>query len=102
MPMTPEREQMLMQQAAQAQQGQQQQNPIAEAEMIRAQAKMQEVQTKAQLDREKMRIDAMAKAEEADRKRDQMDQDLLTDAAKLSGQPVPVGAIQGLQQRPRT
>jgi hypothetical protein len=74
--------------------------------MVRAQAKLMEAQTnsesKAQLEREKMRIDAMAKAEEADRKRDQMDQDLLIEAAKLSGQPVPVGAIQGLQQRPRT
>jgi hypothetical protein len=107
MPMTPEREQMLMQQAAQAQQGQQQgNNPIVDAEMVRAQAKLMEAQTnsesKAQLEREKMRIDAMAKAEEADRKRDQMDQDLLIEAAKLSGQPVPVGAIQDLQQRPRT
>lgn len=102
MPMDPEREQMLLQQAAQAQQGQQQgQNPIAEAEMIRAQAKQMEVQTKAQLDREKMRIDAMAKAEEADRKRDQMDQDLLVEAAKQSGQAVPVGTIQQMQQRPR-
>jgi hypothetical protein len=74
--------------------------------MVRAQAKLMEAQTnsesKAQLEREKMRIDAMAKAEEADRKRDQMDQDLLIEAAKLSGQPVPVGAIQDLQQRPRT
>jgi len=59
------------------------------------------VQTKAQLDREKMRIDAMAKAEEADRKRDQMDQDLLIEAAKQSAQPVPVGTIQQMQQRPR-
>jgi len=102
LPMDPQREQQLLQQAAQAQQGQQQGgNPIAEAEMIRAQAKQVEVQTKAQLDREKMRIDAMAKAEEADRKRDQMDQDLLIEAAKQSAQPVPVGTIQQMQQRPR-
>ena len=69
--------------------------------MIRAQAKQMEVQTKAQLDREKMRIDAMAKAEEADRKRDQMDQDLLVEAAKQAGGNVPVQQIQAMQQRPR-
>lgn len=105
MPMDPEREQMLLQQAAQAQQGQDPGNPLVDAEMVRAQAKLMEAQTnaqsKAELEREKMRIDAMAKAEEADRKRDQMDQDLLIEAAKQSGQAVPVGTIQQMQQRPR-
>jgi hypothetical protein len=105
MPMDPQREQMLLQQAAQAQQGQDPSNPLVDAEMVRAQAKLMEAQTnaqsKAQIEREKMRIDAMAKAEEADRKRDQMDQDLLIEAAKQSGQAVPVGTIQAMQQRPR-
>lgn len=105
MPMDPQREQMLLQQAAQAQQGQDPSNPLVDAEMVRAQAKLMEAQTnaqsKAQIEREKMRIDAMAKAEEADRKRDQMDQDLLIEAAKQSGQAVPVGTIQQMQQRPR-
>lgn len=101
LPMDPQREEMMLQRAAQQQQGQQGGNPIAEAEMIRAQAKQMEVQTKAQLDREKMRIDAMAKAEEADRKRDQMDQDLLIEAAKQAGGNVPVQQIQTMQQRPR-
>jgi len=105
MPMDPQREQMLLQQAAQSQQGQQEGNPLVDAEMVRAQAKLMEAQTnaetKAQLEREKMRIDAMAKAEEADRKRDQMDQDLLIEAAKQSGKTVPVGTIQAMQQRPR-
>ena len=106
MPMDQEREQQLLRQAAQAQQGQQQgSNPLVDAEMVRAQAKLMEAQTnaesKAQIEREKMRIDAMAKAEEADRKRDQMNQDLLIEAAKQSGQAVPVGTIQQMQQRPR-
>lgn len=105
LPMDPQREQVLLQQAAQQQQGQQQSNPLADAEMIRAQAKLMEAktnaETKAQLEREKMRIDAMAKAEEADRKRDQMDQDLLIEAAKQAQRDVPVQQIQQLQNRPR-
>jgi len=101
-PMDPEREQMLTQQAAQAQQGQEQQNPLAEAEMIRAQAQLAESEGGNQIAREKMRIDAMAKAEEADRKRDQMDQDLLVEAAKQSGGPIPVSQIQTLQRQPRS
>jgi hypothetical protein len=84
-PMTPEIEQqmLMMQQAAQAQQAAQgQSDPNAaflQAEQMKAQAKMQSDMMKLQLDQQK----AIA---EDDRKRDQMAQDLLVDAAKIYGQ----------------
>lgn len=87
-PITPEIEQQLLmlqqqqqQQAAMAAQ-QPMQDPnaaILQAEQIKAQAKMN-------TDMMKMQLDAQKAAAEDDRKRDEMAQDLLVDAAKIYGQ----------------
>lgn len=99
-PMDPMIEQQMMQQQ-QAQQGQQQQqDPNAaylQAEQIKAQAKMQTDQLKLQLEAQK----AIA---EDDRKRDEMDQDLLLSAAEIIGKygtAVDVERIKQLQNEPR-
>jgi hypothetical protein len=83
-PITPEIEQqmLMLQQQQQAQMAQGQPDPNAaflQAEQIKAQAKMQS-------DAMKMQLDAQKAAAEDDRKRDQMAQDLLVDAAKIYGQ----------------
>lgn len=101
-PMDPMIEQQMMQQAQQAQQGQQgqQNDPNAaylQAEQIKAQAKMQTDQLKLQLEAQK----AIA---EDDRKRDEMDQDLLVSAAEIIGKygtSVDVERIKQLQNEPR-
>jgi len=99
MPMNPQLEQQMMMQQ-QAQQGQQQQDPNAaylQAEQIKAQAKMQTDQLKLQLEAQK----AIA---EDDRKRDEMDQDLLISAAEIIGKygtAVDVERIKQLQNEPR-
>ena len=97
-PMDPMIEQMMMQQQ-QAQQGQQQDPNAAylQAEQIKAQAKMQTDQLKLQLEAQK----AIA---EDDRKRDEMDQDLLLSAAEIIGKygtAVDVERIKQLQNEPR-
>jgi len=100
MPMNPQLEQQMMQQ--QQAQGQQQQggDPNAaylQAEQIKAQAKMQSDQLKLQLEAQK----AIA---EDDRKRDQMDQDLLIAAAEVIGKygtAVDVERIKQMQNMPR-
>ena len=83
-PITPEIEQqmLMLQQQQQAQMAQGQPDPNAaflQAEQMKAQAKMQS-------DAMKMQLDAQKAAAEDDRKRDQMAQDLLVDAAKIYGQ----------------
>jgi len=82
-PITPEVEQQLlqMQQQAQAQQaqGSDPNQAFLQAEQMKAQAKMQSDMAKLQLEQQKAAMDD-------DRKRDQMDQDLLVDAAKILGQ----------------
>jgi hypothetical protein len=83
-PITPEIEQqmLMLQQQQQAQMAQGQPDPNAaflQAEQMKAQAKMQS-------DTMKMQLDAQKAAAEDDRKRDQMAQDLLVDAAKIYGQ----------------
>jgi len=101
-PMDPMIEQQMMQQQQQAQQGQQgqQNDPNAaylQAEQIKAQAKMQTDQLKLQLEAQK----AIA---EDDRKRDEMDQDLLLSAAEIIGKygtAVDVERIKQLQNEPR-
>jgi hypothetical protein len=99
-PMDPMIEQQMMMQQQQAQQGQQQQDPNAaylQAEQIKAQAKMQTDQLKLQLEAQK----AIA---EDDRKRDEMDQDLLLSAAEIIGKygtAVDVERIKQLQNEPR-
>mgnify|MGYP005989229931 CR=1 FL=1 len=101
-PMDPMIEQQMMMQQQQAQQGQQgqQADPNAaflQAEQIKAQAKMQTDQMKLQLEAQK----AIA---EDDRKRDEMDQDLLLSAAEIIGKygtAVDVERIKQLQNEPR-
>jgi hypothetical protein len=92
-------EQQMMQQQQQAQQGQQNDPNAAylQAEQIKAQAKMQTDQLKLQLEAQK----AIA---EDDRKRDEMDQDLLLSAAEIIGKygtAVDVERIKQLQNEPR-
>jgi hypothetical protein len=102
-PITPEIEmQMLqMQQQQQAQMAQGQQDPNAaflQAEQIKAQAKMNS-------DMMRLQLDAQKAAAEDDRKRDQMAQDLLVDAAKVYGQygtQVDVARIKAEQEKLRT
>ena len=98
MPINPMMEQqMMMQQQAQ---GQQQGDPNAaylQAEQIKAQAKMQSDQLKLQLEAQKAIADD-------DRKRDQMDQDLLIAAAEVIGKygtAVDVERIKQMQNAPR-
>jgi hypothetical protein len=98
-PMDPMIEQQMMQQQQQAQQGQQADPNAAylQAEQIKAQAKMQTDQLKLQLEAQK----AIA---EDDRKRDEMDQDLLLSAAEIIGKygtAVDVERIKQLQNEPR-
>jgi len=100
-PITPEVEQQLlaMQQQAQAQQAQgtDPNQAFLAAEQMKAQSQMQTDMAKLQLEQQKL-------AMEDDRKRDQMDQDLLVDAAKVLGQygtSVDVAAIKAAQQAAR-
>ena len=101
-PITPEIEmQMLqMQQAQQAQmaQGQDPNAAFLQAEQMKAQTKMNS-------DMMKLQLEAQKAAAEDDRKRDQMAQDLLVDAAKVYGQygtAVDVARIQAEQDKLRT
>ena len=100
-PITPEVEQQLLalQQQAQAQQaqGSDPNQAFLAAEQMKAQASMQSDMAKLQLKQQEL-------AMEDDRKRDQMDQDLLVDAAKVLGQygtQVDVAAIKAAQQAAR-
>ena len=100
-PITPEVEQQLlaMQQQAQAQQAQgtDPNQAFLAAEQMKAQANMQSDMAKLQLKQQEL-------AMEDDRKRDQMDQDLLVDAAKVLGQygtQVDVASIKAAQQAAR-
>ena len=98
-PMDPMIEQQMMMQQQQAQQGQQADPNAAylQAEQMKAQAKMQTEQLKLQLAAQK----AIA---EDDRKRDEMDQDLLLSAAEIIGKygtAVDVERIKQLQNAPR-
>jgi hypothetical protein len=100
-PITPEIEQQLlaMQQQAQAQQAQgtDPNQAFLAAEQMKAQSQAQTDMAKLQLEQQKLMMDD-------DRKRDQMDQDLLVDAAKVLGQygtQVDVAAIRAAQQAAR-
>ncbi len=103
-PMDEQREQQLQQQAAQQQQQQQQQPPVDQ----QAQAIIQAEQIKAQANKEvqmlKLQIDAQKAIAQDDRERDKMDQELLTDAAKIYGQyqtTVDVAGVKAAQAQPR-
>jgi hypothetical protein len=100
-PITPEIEQQLLalQQQAQAQQAQgtDPNQAFLAAEQMKAQTQAQTDMAKLQLEQQKLMMDD-------DRKRDQMDQDLLVDAAKVLGQygtQVDVAAIRAAQQAAR-
>ncbi len=100
-PMTPEIEQQLIMQQQQAQAQQPQTSPeaqaLVEAETIKAQAK-------AQTDMMKLEIEAQKAIAEDDRKRDQMDQDLVVDTAKILGDHgtrVDIERIKQMQDAPR-
>jgi hypothetical protein len=97
-PMTPEQEQQLVAQAQQ-QQGEPQSSPeaqaIVQAEQIKAEAK-------SQTDMMKLEIEAQKAMAEDDRKRDQMDQDLLVDAAKIYGDYGTRVDIEQIKQRQNT
>ena len=93
-------EQQLLAQAAQ----QQQQPPVDQ----QAQAIIQAEQIKAQANKEvemlKLQIEAQKAIAQDDRERDKMDQQLLTDAAKIYGQyqtTVDVAGIKQAQAQPR-
>ena len=102
MPMTPEYEQMLMQQAQQAQQAMatQQVDPnqaYLQAEQMKAQTKMQTDMMRAQLDAQK----AVAQDDLA---RDKMDQDLIIKGAEILGKyntELDKAEVQRLQERER-
>lgn len=102
-PMDPQTEQMLMQQQQQmaAQQGQQQ--PM-DPGMAMVQAEQIKAQQKAQTDMIRLQIDAQKAIAEDDRKRDEMDQDLLVKAAEIIGKygtAVDIERIKALQAEPR-
>ena len=99
-PMDMQVEQQLQQQAAQ----QQQQPPVDQ----QAQAIIQAEQIKAQANKEvqmlKLQIEAQKAIAADDRERDKMDQELMTDAAKILGQygsAVDVAAVKQAQAEPR-
>lgn len=109
-PMTPEREQQLIQAAqakAQQQQQQQQQNPLAEAEKIKAMASIQQGREKIMLDGQKAMAEMAEKQRqfdmEDDRERDKMAQDLALETSRIiqSGGSVNTAAIEAEQNAPR-
>lgn len=99
-PMDAQMEQQLLAQAAQQQQQppvDQQAQAIIQAEQIRAQAKKE-------VEMLKLQIEAQKAIAQDDRERDKMDQELLTDAAKIYGQyqtTVDVAGIKQAQAQPR-
>ena len=112
MPMDPQTEQLLVQQAQQAQQamaqGQDPNQAYLQAETIKMQGRLQsdqmKTQAKMQTDMAKMQLDAQKAAAEEDLERDKMDQQLLVDAADIYGKygtAVDVARIKNLQNTPR-
>ena len=100
-PMTPEQEQQLV---AQQQQKQAQQPQMTPDAMAVVQAEQYKADKKAETDGLKLQIDAQKAIAEDDRKRDQMDQDLLVDAAKIYGDygtNVDVEKVKQMQNAPR-
>ncbi len=110
-PMSPEREQMLMQQAAQAAQGQQQNDPtkaFMQVEMAKVEQRAQADVQKAQISVEKAKADTAIEIQrmqmDDDRERDKMAQDLILRAAELLGKhqvSVNTAAVQAQQAAPR-
>jgi hypothetical protein len=103
-PMNPQIEQQLMMQAQQQAAQQQPQDPNAALAQAQIQAEQIKAQSRAQTDAMKMQLEAQKFMAEDDRKRDQMDQDLLVEAAKVLGQwgvAVDVEEIKARQNEPR-
>lgn len=101
-PMTPEQEQILVQQ--QQELASQQLTPEQELAQATVQAEQIKAQSKMQTDQMKMQIDAQKAIAQDDRERDKMDQDLLVEAAKILGawgQKVDVEEIKRMQDKPR-
>jgi hypothetical protein len=100
-PMNPQMEQMLIAQQQQMSQGQQQ---AMDPGMAMIQAEQIKAQQKAQTDMIKLQIDAQKAIAEDDRKRDEMDQDLLVKAAEIIGKygtAVDIERIKAMQNEPR-
>ena len=98
-PMDAETE-MMLQQQAQAQQGQE---PMDQAAAY-LQAEQMKAQSKAQTDMAKLQIDAQKALAQDDRERDQMDKDLLVKAAEIYGKyqsNVDVAGVKQAQAMPR-
>jgi hypothetical protein len=103
-PMNPQIEQQLMMQAQQAAAQNPPQDPNAALAQAQIQAEQIKAQSRAQTDAMKMQLEAQKFMAEDDRKRDQMDQDLLVEAAKVLGQwgvAVDVEEIKARQNEPR-
>ena len=95
-PMSPDIEQQMMQAQAQNQ-GEQQVDPLVQAEQVKAEAKKE-------TDMMKLQLEAQKEIAKDDRERDQMDADLLVEAAKILGQwgvNVDVEQIRAMQTAPR-
>ena len=103
-PMNPQIEQQLVAQMQQMQAQSPPQDPNAALAQAQIQAEQIKAQSKAQTDAMKMQLEAQKFMAEDDRKRDQMDQDLLVEAAKVLGQwgvAVDVEEIKARQAEPR-
>ena len=100
-PMDMQKEMQLIQMAEQQKQ---QQPPVDQQAQALIQAETIKAQSKERTDMLKLQIDAQKAIAEDDRVRDKMDQELLTDAAKLLGQygsSVNVAQIKAAQAIPR-
>lgn len=98
-PITPEQEQQMAQQQAQAAAGKKDPNELlAEVEMAKAQADAYAQLQKQAIDRAQLQIDA-------DLKRDQMEAEIVLKANEIAakyGQPIDLSAIIAMMNRPRT
>jgi hypothetical protein len=101
-PMTPEQEQILVQQQQQA--ASQQLSPEQELAKAAVEAENIKAQAKIQTDSMKLNIDAQKAIALDDRERDKMDQELLVKAAEILGQwgqKIDVEEIKRMQNKPR-
>ena len=111
MPMNPQTEQMMLQQAQQQQQQPQQDSQsqaYLQAEMMKAQAKAQtdmaKLQSQQQHDMAKLQLEMQKAAAEDDLNRDKMDQELIVKAAEIIGKygtAVDIERIKTMQAMPR-
>ena len=103
-PMNQQMEQQLMMQQQQMAQQQQQPDPNAALAQAQIQAETIKAQAKAQSDMAKIQLDAQQALAEDDRKRDEMDQELLIKAAEMIGKygtAVDIERIKQMQNQPR-